>query len=112
MLSEITLDLASSSLRAATTMGTIRSERTPNPNSLKFSSADGRFSDSVVAMTSKDEADQHPLGASLFGIEGVKDVFVTPEFVTVSKTASTEWADLQSDVESVLTDFLDSKASD
>lgn len=97
--------------RGVNAMSTIQSERTPNPNSLKFSSADGRFSDTVVAMTSTDEADRHPLGDPLFAIDGVDDVFVTPEFVTVSKTASAEWQDLQSDVESVLTDFLDAEAS-
>jgi hypothetical protein len=93
-------------------MGTIQSERTPNPNSLKFSSADGRFSNDVVAMTSADEADRHPLGDPLFAIEGVDDVFVTPEFVTVSKSPSSEWGDIQSDVESVLLDFLEAESSD
>ena len=93
-------------------MGTIQSERTPNPNSLKFSSADGRFREDVVAMTSADEADRHPLGEPLFAIEGVDDVFVTPGFVTVSKTATSDWEDLQSEVKSVLTDFLAAESSD
>ncbi len=92
-------------------MGTIQSERTPNPNSLKFSSADGQFSEDVVAMTSSSEADRHPLGPPLFEINGVDDVFVTPEFVTVSKAVSVDWDDIKSDVESVLSDFLNTEAS-
>jgi len=93
-------------------MSSIQSERTPNPNSLKFSSSSGRFSEAVVAMTSTDEADQHPLGDPLFAIDGVADVFVTPEFVTISKTETADWNEIQPDVKAVLADFLGSQSSD
>ena len=91
-------------------MAPIHSERTPNPNSLKFTDADGRFfSDDIVAISSQDETDRHPLGQQLFEIAGVDDVFITPEFVTVSKTAGTEWNEVQSEIESTLADYLDSQ---
>jgi hypothetical protein len=88
-------------------MASIQAERTPNPNSLKFTDADGGFfHDDIVAISSKDETDRHALGRQLFGIEGVDDVFITPEFVTVSKVSSSEWGDLQEQVEATLADYL------
>ena len=91
-------------------MAEIQAERTPNPDSLKFTALDGGFfHDDVVAISSKDEADRHPLAQQLFSIAGVADVFITPDFVTVSKDPATEWEDLQADVETTLSDYLDSE---
>jgi hypothetical protein len=88
-------------------MATIQAERTPNPNSLKFTTPDGgSFHDDVVAISSPDDADRHDLGRRLFSISGVDDVFITPEFVTVSKAPSTEWDDLKAEVETTLAEYL------
>lgn len=88
-------------------MASIQVETTPNPNSLKFSSEDGSFLRSgIVAMSSEAEADQHELGDRLFSIAGVQDVFITPDFVTVSKAPSTDWEDVKNDVESALSEYL------
>lgn len=89
-------------------MATIQAERTPNPNSLKFTSTTAsRFSEDVETISSSDEADRHPLGKRLFSITGVDDVFITPEFVTVSKKSSVEWNDVQSNVEAALKEYLE-----
>jgi len=85
----------------------IQAERTPNPNSLKFTSTAGHFSEHVVAITSTEEADRHPLGERLFALDGVADVFVTPEFVTVSKEDPVEWKSLKAEIEDVLETYLD-----
>lgn len=89
-------------------MANIQAERTPNPDSLKFTVLNGGFfHDDVVAVSSKEEADRHPLGPPLFSIDGVVDVLITPEFVTVSKESAATWDALQSDVEAALSDYLD-----
>lgn len=87
----------------------IQAERTPNPQSLKFTTTNGQFADGVVTISSQDEIRRHPLGQPLFAIDGVVDVFITPEFVTVSKDASAEWPDVKADVENVLVDYLDNE---
>ncbi len=88
-------------------MAMIQVESTPNPHSLKFTATEGRFSkDEIVAISSKEEADRHVLGERLLRMKGVDDVFITPEFVTVSKAPSTEWASLKNDVETVLSEYL------
>lgn len=84
----------------------IQVERTPNPNSLKFTSLERHFSEDIVAVSSSEETDRHPLGDLLFSIDGVADVFITPEFVTVSKEASVEWNGLKGDIEDTLRDYL------
>ncbi|PSQ95788.1 MAG: scaffolding protein [Bacteroidetes bacterium SW_9_63_38] len=85
----------------------IQAERTPNPQSLKFTAADGQFADGVVAISSQKEISRHPLGQPLFALDGVVDVFITPEFVTVSKDPAVEWSNLKADVEDTLADYLD-----
>lgn len=91
-------------------MAEIQAERTPNPDSLKFTLLDGDFfHDDVVAVSSRNEADRHPLAEDLFSISGVEDVFITPEFVTVSKAPTVDWDDLQSDVEQTLAAYLHSE---
>ena len=91
-------------------MASIQAERTPNPNSLKFTATDERFfHDDIVAISSKAEADQHELGSRLFSIGGVDDVFITPEFVTVSKKSSEEWGSLQEEIQTTLAAYLDER---
>lgn len=89
-------------------MATIHAEPTPNPNSIKFSTSNGRFLDgNMAAFSSKDEAEDHPLANRLFSVGGVEDVFITPDFVTVSKQPSTNWNHLKPKVETILQEHLD-----
>jgi hypothetical protein len=88
-------------------MPDIRSEPTPNPNSIKFTADGATFADGVHAFSSADEAGDHPLARRLFALPGVDDVFLTPQFVTVSKQPSAEWAQLTPKVENVLSDHLE-----
>lgn len=89
-------------------MATIQAERTPNPNSLKFTTTDGHFlQDGVAAYSSAAEAEDHPLAEQLFSIDGVADVFMTPQFVTVSKAPEVEWSNVQPDVKTVLSEYLE-----
>lgn len=89
-------------------MKTPNAEQTPNPNSLKFTSPGGAFrEEGIAAYSSRDEADSDPLARRLFSLSGVDDVFITPQFVTVSKEPSVGWDQLKPDVEAILADFLE-----
>jgi hypothetical protein len=93
-------------------MPTIRSETTPNPNSLKFTADAGSFLDGgMEAFASSSEAEGHPLGERLFSISGVEDVFITPEFVTVSKASAADWSRLAPKLESTLEAHLSESPS-
>ncbi len=73
-------------------MSTFTTHPTPNPNSLKITTDAGPFiEESMAAFGSADEAEAHPLGRRLFAVTGVADVFITPDFLTVTKRASGQW---------------------
>jgi hypothetical protein len=91
-------------------MATTQAESTPNPNSLKFTTNDGPFlDDGVAAYSSADEAADDPLARQLFSVAGVEDVFITPDFVTVSKAPAVDWSAVKPDVETILADHLDTR---
>lgn len=80
---------------------------TPNPNSLKFSTAGRPFIDAGMgAFASAAEAEGDPLGAALFAVEGVLNVLVLPAFVTVTKRPDADWNAVLPQVERVLTEHL------
>lgn len=88
-------------------MATIHAERTPNPNSLKFTASEGQFREDVAAFSSAAEAEDDPLAHELFSLSEVVDVFITPEFVTVSKQADAAWADTKPDITEILESHLE-----
>lgn len=61
---------------------------TPNPNALKFSvGADVGGPKTFVAGRETDD----PLASQLLGLEGVTSVFMTADFVTLSKHPEAGW---------------------
>jgi hypothetical protein len=89
-------------------MPSFQSEPTPNPNSLKITTDAGPFTNgSVASFKSAAEADGHPLAGRLFSIPGIDDVFITPDFLTVTKQASADWNIIMPKVESVLDDHFE-----
>lgn len=90
-------------------MATTQAEPTPNPNSLKFTTDDGPFFDDMAAYSSAEEADDGSLAHRLFAVSGVDDVFITPQFVTVSKAPTVDWSHVKPDVEAILAEHLEAR---
>jgi NFU1 iron-sulfur cluster scaffold homolog, mitochondrial len=67
----------------------ITAELTPNPNARKFTV--GQPVGGPVTHTAGSEPDD-PMAASLVSLPGVTSVFMTADFVTVSKSADGDWA--------------------
>ena len=72
----------------------VYAELTPNPNSMKFVADRMLLANGTVEYFSKAEAADCPLAAGLFDFTGVKSVFITSNFVTVSKAAEMDWYDI------------------
>ncbi len=88
-------------------MPRITSSPTPNPNSLKFTLDDGTFIESgMESFDSPGSAAKHGLGSRLFEIEGVTNVFILPEFLTVTKEDSARWNDIIAGVESAVDEYI------
>ena len=77
---------------------------TPNPNSLKITSNDGTpFTDGdMVSFNAPEEAANHPLGKRFFAVPGVANVFILPQFVTLTKHPAADWEEMMPSVEDVL----------
>lgn len=72
---------------------------TPNPNAMKFSvGVEVGGPRSYVAASAGDDA----LATELFGIEGVAGVFMTADFVTVTKQPGADWSAMTTGVEGIL----------
>lgn len=86
---------------------TVTARPTPNPNSLKFEIAGATaIGDGLLAYHSAREAEESPLGAALFALDGVESLLIVPQFVTVTKHPAANWDLLAEGVEAVLRDQL------
>lgn len=85
----------------------VRFQPTPNPNAGKF------VTDREVvpggksrSYHSREEAAGDPLAAALMAIEGVDNVFMVEDFVTVTKVPEADWSVLIPEVERVIREEL------
>ena len=87
-------------------MAPLRAHPTPNPNSLKFTLAGARFLDTGLrSFSSPEDATGDPLGSALFAVRGISNVFVVPDFVTVTKHPAAHWDQLMPSIERILTEY-------
>ena len=77
----------------------VAAEPTPNPNAMKFSV--GRPVGGPATFSSGQETDD-PVGSGLLDIDGVASVFMTADFVTVTKEAEADWDDISPRATAVL----------
>ena len=83
---------------------------TPNPNSFKLTTEAGPFIESgLAAFNSPEEAEGHPLGERLFSVEGVVNVLILPDFLTVTKHPAANWDVVMEKVEHVLQDHFEAR---
>jgi len=69
----------------------IQTEETPNPATMKFLPGREVMGHGTLEVTDARAAANSPLAEALFGIEGVKGVFLGSDFVTVTKAADKNW---------------------
>jgi len=73
----------------------VRYQPTPNPNAGKFT-VDRPVIEGKASRTFHSAADAtgHPVATRLFEIDGVANLFMVDDFITVTKTASADWSEL------------------
>jgi hypothetical protein len=86
-------------------------EPTPNPNAIKFTL--DRPATDGGAETFKEGSDPgaSPLGARLFDLGGVVNVFATANFVSVTKDDAADWNDLGPKVIAAIESHFDGGAA-
>lgn len=79
---------------------------TPNPDSVKFVSDVNFIESGMCSFNNAQEASEHSLGKSLFALDGVVNVFILPQFVTITKKPSASWDALLQEIKEVLSCFI------
>ncbi|MCC6166445.1 MAG: NifU N-terminal domain-containing protein [Caldilineaceae bacterium] len=89
----------------------IQVQQTPNPNARKFILPGHRFAQSRN-FSSAESAAADPVARQLFGLEGVYNVLMAQDFVTVNKRPDVAWEALEAAVIAVLADSLARQSED
>ncbi|XP_078470851.1 NFU1 iron-sulfur cluster scaffold homolog, mitochondrial isoform X1 [Lampetra fluviatilis] len=86
----------------------VQTQDTPNPNSIKFLPGRTILETGTMDFPSQREAHRSPLARQLFRVEGVKSVFLGPDFITITKVEEDSWKLLKPEVFAAIMDFLSS----
>lgn len=84
----------------------VYAESTPNPSAMKFVCSMLLLSEGTVEYASPKECENSPLAQQLFAFSGVRGVFITSNFVTVTKVEEADWLDLAGILREFIRGFL------
>lgn len=88
---------------------TIRTERTPNPNSLKYNLGRVLIPGGSANFPSSETAQKRsPLAKKLFEVNGVSGVFLGSDFITITKGDTEDWGEINQGLAPVLETFFES----
>lgn len=73
----------------------IQTQPTPNPATLKFLPGRDVSPATPYEFISLDEAAASPLASALFGLKGVRSVFLGSDFVSITKSDEADWSHLK-----------------
>lgn len=85
----------------------IYTEMTPNPETMKFVANKLLYPGKSIDLPDMDSAKPSPLAMELFGFPFIRAVFIASNFVTLTKTADTEWNDVIPSIRQFLKDYLE-----
>lgn len=85
---------------------TVYGETTPNPASLKFVVNKG-LTKNTVEFKNFDEAKSSPLAQALFKLHFVKEVFITENYISVTKYDSVSWDEITLELRTFIKEYLE-----
>jgi Fe-S cluster biogenesis protein NfuA len=85
----------------------IYTEKNPNPNSLKFVSDQVLLPEGTVDYPDAKSANNCPLAIDLFKFSFVKRVFITANFITVTKDESISWEEVTGMIQALIKSYLE-----
>ena len=83
----------------------IYAESTPNPAVMKFVSNRILVAENMEILTMED-AKQMPLATAIFNFTFVKGLFISGNFIAITKNAEVKWDDIAMQLRIFITDFL------
>lgn len=85
----------------------IYTEATPNPNTLKFVTNKALLLNDSIEFQTINETDEAPLAKALFGFKEITNVFITNNFVTITKTEDALWNEIMIPIKEFLKKYID-----
>ena len=85
----------------------IQTEKTPNPNSLKFIPGKKVLTKGNIEILEKNQIDNE-LVKNIFSIEGVESIFLSEDFLSVNKKEEINWENLIYIIKSYINDYYSS----
>ncbi|MBD0297998.1 MAG: NifU family protein, partial [Flavisolibacter sp.] len=79
----------------------------PNPETMKFVANKLLYPGKSIDFPDVESAKPSPLATELFGFPFIKSVFIASNFVTLTKTADTEWDDVIPSIRQFLKEYLE-----
>jgi len=83
----------------------VYAESTPNPSVLKFV-ANKKLVETDFEFKNIDEAKNSPLATELFNLSFVKEVFISENYVSITKHDVVEWEEITAEVRSFIKQFI------
>lgn len=83
----------------------VYSEVTPNPSVLKFV-ANKKLVDIDFEFKNIDEATNSPLATELYNFPFVKEIFISENYVSITKSDIVEWSDITVEIRSFIKEFI------
>lgn len=94
-------------LKTGNTVVSIYTEMTPNPETMKFVANKLLYPGKSIDFPEESAAAPSPLAKELFAFPFIRGVFIASNFVTLSKTADTQWNDVIPTVREFLKAYLE-----
>ena len=69
----------------------VKREETPNPDAMKFVCNRRLVEAGSISFSNARAAEGHPLGRTLFQVDGVKSIFAINDFVSVTRQPNADW---------------------
>jgi len=73
---------------------TVYAEATPNPASMKFVLNNYILQEGSVEYTNPSQCNNSPLAKQLFSFSGISGVFITANFITLTKNSDVDWYEM------------------
>src|SRR5712671_3074438 len=84
---------------------TVYAEMTPNPQAMKFV-LDIYLCDTPIEYSSPQQAEENLLAKKLFEFEGIKNVFILSNFITLTKEGKEEWYELLTPIREAIRNYF------
>lgn len=95
-------------LKTGNTVVSIYTEMTPNPETMKFVANKLLYASKSIDFQDESSAGPSPLAKELFAFPFIRSVFIASNFVTLTKTAETQWEEVIPTIREFLKDYLES----